>query len=146
MLSSVHFLEPTQPGRFPLVTLQIGPMAAMAQLADLRDNDGLGQGQPEALYVDTLQIDAGTTLSNAACRLYYNQLINNGTVTNPENLIQLGYFSDLTVDGKVDLADLAELLGHYGTTGGATYADVDLDGVGEVDLSDLAELQGHYGE
>jgi hypothetical protein len=52
---------------------------------------------------------------------------------------------DLDGDGDVDLTDLAQLLGHYGTTSGATYADGDLDFDGDVDLSDLAELLGAYG-
>ena len=52
---------------------------------------------------------------------------------------------DLDGDGDVDLSDLAQLLGHYGTTSGASYADGDLDGDGDVDLSDLAALLGNYG-
>jgi hypothetical protein len=52
---------------------------------------------------------------------------------------------DLDGDRDVDLADLAQLLGNYGTTGGATYEDGDLDGDGDVDLADLAELLGVYG-
>ena len=52
---------------------------------------------------------------------------------------------DLDGDGDVDLHDLAQLLGHYGTTSGATYADGDLDFDGDVDLHDLAELLGRYG-
>ena len=54
--------------------------------------------------------------------------------------------ADLDGDGAVDLADLAQLLGHYGTTGGATYEDGDLDGDGDVDLADLAELLANYGQ
>jgi hypothetical protein len=53
---------------------------------------------------------------------------------------------DLDGDNDVDLSDLAQLLGNYGTTSGAQYEDGDLDGDGDVDLSDLAELLGHYGE
>ena len=53
---------------------------------------------------------------------------------------------DLDLDGDVDLADLAELLGNYGETSGMTYEDGDLDGDGDVDLSDLAELLGSYGD
>ncbi len=53
---------------------------------------------------------------------------------------------DLDGDDDVDLADLAELLGNYGETGGMTYEDGDLDGDGDVDLADLAELLGVYGE
>jgi hypothetical protein len=52
---------------------------------------------------------------------------------------------DLDGDGDVDLADLAQLLAHYGTTSGATYEDGDIDGDGDVDLADLAELLAHYG-
>ena len=53
---------------------------------------------------------------------------------------------DLDGDGDVDLADLSQLLGHYGTPSGATYEDGDLDGDGDVDLADLAELLGNYGQ
>ena len=52
---------------------------------------------------------------------------------------------DLDYDGDVDLADLAQLLGNYGTTSGATYEMGDLDGDGDVDLADLAALLGNYG-
>jgi len=54
-------------------------------------------------------------------------------------------FGDLNGDLTIDLADLAQLLGSYGTTSGATYADGDLNGDGAVDLSDLAALLGVYG-
>jgi hypothetical protein len=50
----------------------------------------------------------------------------------------------------VDLNDLAQLLGRYGITSGATREDGDIyppgGGDGVVDLSDLAELAGQYGE
>jgi hypothetical protein len=52
---------------------------------------------------------------------------------------------DLDGDGDVDLADLAQLLAHYGMTTGAEYEDGDLDGDGDVDLADLAALLGLYG-
>ena len=56
-----------------------------------------------------------------------------------------GCFGDLDGDNDVDLADLSQLLGHYGTTSGATYADGDLDGDGDVDIQDLSALLGVYG-
>ncbi|MBU0618457.1 MAG: FG-GAP repeat protein [Planctomycetes bacterium] len=52
---------------------------------------------------------------------------------------------DLDHDLDVDLADLAQLLSNYGTTGGAAYEDGDLDEDGDVDLTDLAALLAEYG-
>jgi len=52
---------------------------------------------------------------------------------------------DLNSDCEVNLADLAQLLAHYGTTSGAEYEDGDLDGDGDVDLADLAGLLAVYG-
>ena len=52
---------------------------------------------------------------------------------------------DLIRDGTVGLADLAQLLGYYGTASGARYDEGDLDGDGDVDLSDLAALLALYG-
>ncbi len=52
---------------------------------------------------------------------------------------------DLDGDGDVDLADLAQLLGNYGTTSGAAYEDGDIDEDGDVDLTDLAALLAVYG-
>jgi hypothetical protein len=52
---------------------------------------------------------------------------------------------DLDGDGDVDLTDLAALLGNYGMTSGATWADGDMDGDGDVDLTDLSALLSNYG-
>ena len=52
---------------------------------------------------------------------------------------------DLDGDGDIDLADLSQLLAHYGTTSGAVYEDGDIDGDGDVDLSDLSALLAVYG-
>jgi hypothetical protein len=52
---------------------------------------------------------------------------------------------DLDGDRDVDLADLAQLLAHYGAPSGAAREDGDLDGDGDVDLSDLAALLSVYG-
>lgn len=52
---------------------------------------------------------------------------------------------DLNSDLVVNLDDLAQLLGHYGMTVGASYEMGDLDGDGDVDLGDLVEMLGHYG-
>jgi hypothetical protein len=53
-------------------------------------------------------------------------------------------FGDLDGDNDIDLADLSQLLAHYGMTG-MTYEDGDLDEDGDVDLSDLSALLSVYG-
>ena len=53
-------------------------------------------------------------------------------------------FGDLDGDNDIDLADLSQLLAHYGMTG-MTYEDGDLDADGDVDLSDLSALLSVYG-
>ncbi len=55
---------------------------------------------------------------------------------------------DLDGDGDVDLADLADFLGAYGTCDGDEdyRADADFDDSGCIELADLAVLLGHYGE
>jgi hypothetical protein len=55
-------------------------------------------------------------------------------------------YGDLDGDNDRDLADLAEMLGHYGETTGVFYENGDLDEDGDVDLADLAGLLGVYGE
>ena len=139
-------LDPTVAGRYPLGTLRIGPTATTVELIDANDNDGLGQDAYEALYVNRLQIDADAVLVNPACRIYYNERIGYGSVTNPENLIRLAMYGDLNDDGSVNLTDLASLLGNYGETSGMSYDDGDLDGDGDIDIADLAELLGVYGD
>jgi hypothetical protein len=52
---------------------------------------------------------------------------------------------DLDFDHDVDIADLAQLLGHYGLSEGVEYGDGDVDEDGDVDMADLAELLGQYG-
>ena len=52
---------------------------------------------------------------------------------------------DVDGNGVVNLSDLAQLLGHYGITSGATREQGDLDGDGDIDLSDLAEMLSVYG-
>ena len=53
-------------------------------------------------------------------------------------------FGDLDGDDDIDIADLAQLLAHYGMTG-ASYSDGDLDDDGDVDIADLAALLSVYG-
>jgi hypothetical protein len=51
---------------------------------------------------------------------------------------------DLDHDGDVDLADLSQLLAHFGMSG-PTEAEGDIDGDGDVDIADLAILLANFG-
>jgi len=101
-------LDPELAGSYPLGTLHIGPSAAVVQLVDNHDNDGQGQAACEAIYADTVLIDAGTTLINPTCKVYYSTLVNEGTVTHPGNLIHIGEVvpGDLNCDGAADGFDI----------------------------------------
>ena len=140
-------LERAYPGHFPIGTLHVA--GAMVNLVDVRDNDLQGNDCGEAVYVDTLQIDAGAILNNDGYRIYYNTLINNGFVSNAVNLVEIGSGipGDLDGDGDVDLTDLADLLGSYGLCQGDAFYNpaADFDVSGCVDISDLAVLLGNYG-
>lgn len=67
-----------------------------------------------------------------------------GAPTHAEILCQMCP-GDLNGDGTVGIADLAELLGHYGVASGALPSEGDLDCDGDVQLDDLAALLGVYG-
>jgi hypothetical protein len=140
-------LDPNGVGHFPLGTLQIGAGApTTVQLVDLRDNDGLGQGTPEAVYVDTLQIDAGATLDNSTYKVYYNTLVNHGAVTHPDNLVRITTLvpGDLNCDGVVDFGDinpfvlaLSDPAGYQAAFPNCDILNGDCSGNGSVDFDDI---------
>ena len=52
---------------------------------------------------------------------------------------------DATLDGKVDVFDLAVLANNYGAGGGKGWTEADFSGNGLVNVFDLAELANNYG-
>jgi hypothetical protein len=96
-------LDRTLAGHYPIGTLEIGPAPSTVQIVDQYDNDNLGQASCEALYVRTLQIDAGSRLINPACRIYYSTLINHGQIDVPANLVHIVTCgsADYNCDGDV---------------------------------------------
>jgi hypothetical protein len=128
-------LDRTLAGHYPIDTLHIGPSPSTVRLVDAHDNDLLGQTSCEAIYVDTLRIDAGSRLINTTCKIYYITLINNGIVDVPDNLIPIGTpcFADFNQDGGIDGADVDAFFVAW--TQGLNEADVNIDG--GVDGSDV---------
>jgi hypothetical protein len=125
-------------GHFPIGELHIGGSPTTVRLVDAHDNALGGTGACEALYVDTLRIDAGSRLINTTCRIYYNTLINGGTVDVPENLIPLQGTpcpADFNMDGGVDGGDVVDFFAAW--EGGDSMADVNQDGGvdgGDIDV------------
>lgn len=105
-------LDSSMPGHFPLGAIHIGPATTTVTLVDNHDNDEQGQSACEALYVQTLVIDAGATLNTGSCRVYYDTLVLNGNVDNPDNLIELigGVFGDIDNDSDIDGEDTNALV------------------------------------
>lgn len=99
-------------GHYPIGTLRIGPSATVVNLVDNHDNDGLGQSQCEAIYVDHLILDTGATLNTGTCRIYYNVAQLDGTVDDPDNVVAIStgdLVGDIDADGDVDVDDARAL-------------------------------------
>ena len=131
-------LDRALPGHFPLGELHIGGSPTTVLLVDAHDNALDGTVVCEALYIDTLRIDAGSRLINTSCRIYYNTLLNEGTVDVPANLISLRGLpcpADFNHDGGVDGGDMVDFFAAW--EAGESTADVNLDdGVdgGDIDV------------
>ena len=61
-------------------------------------------------------------------------------------IVRFGLQSDLDLDGRVDLKDLASLLHNLGSDAGVGRPDGDLDGDGDVDVDDLQRLLTDFGQ
>lgn len=149
-------LDPLQPGHYPVGTLHIGPTATTVQLVDNHDNDGLGQTACEALYVESVIIDAGTTLENPTCKVYYQTLVNHGTVTNSANLKPYGpavCLGDVNCDGAVTFADIDPFVARLGCpnsnpaacNAGCNWQNADINSDGAVTFADIDPFVGTLG-
>jgi autotransporter-associated beta strand protein len=64
-----------------------------------------------------------------------------------ENIeVRFTLLGDTNLDGSVNVADLANLAGNFGKTGGATWIQGDFDNDGNVNVADLADLAGNFGQ
>lgn len=115
------------------------PIAVAADVLLEADADGYGHASVTNVVLGTVVYDLGWPFGEVEVDIETVRMAGTVSIT---PLVP----ADLDGDGDVDLADLAQLLGHYGTTSGATYEQGDIDGDGDVDLADLAELLGNYGQ
>ena len=109
--------------------------SAKLHLVDAEDNGnraGAG-GTAEALYVNTLTINAGSTLDLNGLHLYFK---NGGA---PKQLFP----GDANLDGLIDMADYAPWFNNYGANGGWTAGDFTGDGM--IDMADYAIWFNGYG-
>jgi hypothetical protein len=99
----------------------------------------------EVLYVDELFVSAGGTLLTNGCPIYVRSATIDGTVDDPEAIVIVQGAAecraDLTGDGEVNGADLAFVLGSWGTND----SPADFNGDGDVDGADLAVVLGAWG-
>ena len=103
-------------------------MSPVVAIVDARDNDGLGQTVCEAVYVDTLIIDAGTTLNVPCGKVYYKTLVNNGSILSPLNVVPLRgpCPADFNQDGFLTFEDFDAFVGAF--EAGEAPADFNADG------------------
>jgi chondroitin AC lyase len=59
--------------------------------------------------------------------------------------VRFTLLGDTNLDGQVNVADLANLAGNFGVTGGASWIQGDFDRNGAVNVADLADLAGNFG-
>jgi hypothetical protein len=133
------------PGSFPVGTLRMTGTCSV-QLADNRDNDSAGQASAEALYVDTLVIDQGATLSNNTFMIYCRTLVNNGEVTNPANirLVPANCPGDADQSGRVNFDDMTTVLANFGSNPDP-FTSGDADGNGTVNFDDMTTVLANFG-
>ena len=124
--------------------------------------DSLPDATPEGLLITTFEFDTlaestGTTIDiletagspPGRTRVFSgagpNLEVTGDLVGCTVGIVHVTCPGDLNGDLAINIQDLAELLGNYGTTTGASPQEGDLDCDGDIDLSDLAALLAVYG-
>jgi MYXO-CTERM domain-containing protein len=71
-----------------------------------------------------------------------------GYVDLPGGNMEIRYtlLGDTDLDGRVNVADLANLAGNFGKTSGQFWINGDFDYNGNVNVADLADLAGNFGQ
>ena len=140
---------------FPIGVLEVGPKPTVLNLVDSFDNDASGQSLREAVYVETLIVNAGSRLNTGGIKVYARYSSIAGTVDNINNVITLGgpCDADLKIDAMVDDADFSLFVSAYNVSdcsdhamprlgGGGCRADLNFDGF--VDDADFQIFVAAY--
>ncbi len=141
-------LDRTLAGHYPIGTLRIGPTPTTVDMVDNHDNDGLGQGACEAIYVQDLIIESGATLNTNGCKVYYSTLTLDGAVDNPANLLEIvpPCAPDINNDGVTNVLDLINLLLCFGQPAVPGCEGEDINEDGSVNVLDLIALLLEFGQ
>jgi hypothetical protein len=140
-------LDHSLAGHYPIGVLHIGPAPSTVQLVDNHDNDNLGQGVCEALYVNQLIIDGGSHLINPSCRIYYSTLVNNGSVDVPANLVRIPHCgsADFNCDGDLGTdADIASFFACLAGTCPPAPCTSTADFNGDGDIGTDADIEAFF--
>lgn len=119
------------------------PPAGAFSTTGLNTLDTGGDAVPDGT-VTTAGIDADPAVPVPPAAYLVDYI--DGPPTGGPATIRITWPGDLDGDRTVQLADLATLLAHFGTTQGGTYADGDVNGDGAVTLDDLATLLAFFGQ
>lgn len=124
---------------FAIGRLVIEP-GAKADLADAFDN-ALDGAAAEAVYVDTLEIEAYGGIALNGLHLYYLRGGEPATDGIPKQL----FYGDFDMDGDVDYLDYVLMKRNAATAEGADWRHCDTDGDGDVDYYDFLAMKASFG-
>jgi hypothetical protein len=131
---AAHVPSATSPSVLTINTLSLTAGGTF----DLTNNEMLTQSTPP--LVQNLLFTGALFTSTAGGAIGYRDVMD-GTVEARFTLL-----GDSDLDGKVNVADLANLAGNFGVTAGAVWLQGDFDYNGSVNVADLADLAGNFGK
>jgi hypothetical protein len=146
---SMDGFEAAVEGNMPLASLRIGPASATVTLVDNHDNDAAST-KPEAVYVDALIMDAGTTLVTNGLKIYClaSTIDSSAVISNEDDVIIIDDACEGDVDGSgaVDVVDLLNVIAYWGSCEDADGCASDTNSDGEIDVLDLLTVISAWGD
>jgi hypothetical protein len=87
----------------------------------------------------------GDLLANRIVSSGVGETLGYADIGGGQTQVRAAGMGDTNLDGVVNVADLANLAGNFGTTSGAAWIDGDFDYNGDVNVADLADLAANFG-